>query len=188
MDKGFIVEGFAFDNSKDYSEARREAEAVTFLRAKLDMADSNEVIKAYGKLMQKKQAFSTPVGISFLKELRDKVLATGMISDENLKLIEINSKVAEKSNSAAENFKDSVEKGLRNQIMYLRDKIKQLKIIITFMFFIIAALFALTILGKNTFVNAELKAQDKYAEWEQELSEWEQELEEREKVLQEDGK
>lgn len=183
MDKKFVIEGFAFDNAQDYGDARKEAEAVSFIRAKLDMNNINEVIKTYGKLTQKKQIFVTPIGISFLKELRDKIVESGVIADENLKFIEVNTKIIEKSSSEAENFRDTVEKGLRNQIDYLKDRILRLRIVIVFMAVIAAAIAALTVFGKNTFINAEIKVQDKYSAWEKELNEREEKLNELEEQL-----
>ena len=80
------VDGFHFDSASDYADARRESEAISHIRAKMDIKNPEIALKVYYKLLDR-QSFHTVIGICFLKELRDCVTASNMVDEEELKTI-----------------------------------------------------------------------------------------------------
>lgn len=80
------VNGFHFDSAAEYAEAKHEAEIIQYLRDKMDINDPQIAFKVYIKLLER-QNLHTVIGISFLKELRDRIVESGIIEDSELKYI-----------------------------------------------------------------------------------------------------
>lgn len=71
MEKNRItVEGFTFTDPEMARKAMREAESIQYVKGKLDMDNPRMVHEMYRKLIAEK-VFETPVGLAYLKQLRD---------------------------------------------------------------------------------------------------------------------
>lgn len=88
MDKQrIVVEGFAFTEEKTAQKACQEAESIQYVSERLDMENPRMVLEMYRKLIEE-HVFETPVGIMYLKELRDHLSAMPEIRGEELPPIE----------------------------------------------------------------------------------------------------
>ena len=65
----FYVDGFAFSTKEEYNLASHEAKNVSSIRAQLNWENKDSVMLVYRRLAAK-GIFVTPVGLSFIKELR----------------------------------------------------------------------------------------------------------------------
>lgn len=91
MWNNLTVKGFQFDNSADYAEAKREAEAIDYIASKMNLNDPQIALKVYYKFLERNN-FHTVVGISFLKQLRDFCVESELVNDEQIKSINITDK------------------------------------------------------------------------------------------------
>lgn len=181
--RGRIVEGFCFSDEKIASQAKRESDGVRYIRENTNMENPEVVLKLYRKLMEEK-IFETPVGIGFLKELRDYLLKASDIKEEELEAIpiELSSKEDEVRNIKREKtaFKGRMERKLEEE----RKKRRVSRILNLFLIIVVIGMIMVTLTSDNpNIINYENKLVDKYAQWQQELEEREQTVSEKEKEL-----
>ena len=69
MDKK-VIDGYVFASSLDAKLAIKEQSAISKIKDSLDINNMENVYETYNKLVSKNY-FSTPVGMSFLHEMRD---------------------------------------------------------------------------------------------------------------------
>lgn len=86
MWNNLTVNGFQFDNSTDYAEAKKEADAIDYLKSKMDIDNPEVAIKVYYKLLDR-QNLHTIIGYTFLKQLRDFCIDSGIVNDNQIKSI-----------------------------------------------------------------------------------------------------
>lgn len=88
MDKQkFIVEGFVFTEEAAAQKAYQEAESIQYVKNRIDMENPRMVLEMYHKLIAE-HVFETPVGIMYLKELRDYLSMLPEMKGEKLEPIE----------------------------------------------------------------------------------------------------
>ena len=80
------IKGFHFNSAKEYADAKKESETIDYICSRMDINNPEIALKVYIKLLDK-QTMNTILGICFLKQLRDTVLASNMIDEEELKTI-----------------------------------------------------------------------------------------------------
>lgn len=80
------VNGFSFDSTEEYNEARKESEAIDYICSKMDIHDPKTALKVYYKLLER-QNLHTIIGFTFLKELRDSIISSGIVDVKSLKPI-----------------------------------------------------------------------------------------------------
>lgn len=137
----YKVAGYSFLNTKDYNEAKREAESIDYIRTNTDLADSSKVLKLYNKLLDQK-TMKTVVGYGFLKELQDAIIKQGVISEDNLPKICIEAK----SNYIKQNLGNiadpdyNVQDVEGKEVEKLRNKYRNSRIINVFLCLIIIAM------------------------------------------------
>ena len=88
MWEGLTVGGFQFDDSMEYALAKKEADIIQYISDRMDLRDPQVALKVYYKLLERKD-FRTVVGLSFLKQLRDFCIDSGVAPDDAIKLIGI---------------------------------------------------------------------------------------------------
>lgn len=123
MWNNLTVNGFQFENSNDYAEARREADAIEYLTGKMDVSNPEIAIKVYYKLLDR-QNLHTIVGYNFLKQLRDFCINSGIVNDSQIKSINMPSsephsakiesygdEISLEIDSAIDDTKEEVDKG-----------------------------------------------------------------------------
>jgi len=180
----FVVDGYSFETKAEWEEAKREEESIQYIRAKTNLSDMQTVYKVYCGLVEKK-TFITPVGITFLMQMQKELLRSGRNVDEVPK---VPITLPRKRKKSAELFSKETQKKKqkKNRVLidYYKSKLRNTRIVMFFLIVVIGAMFLITMFGPNTpFVDAEIKLQNKYAAWEQELRQREDAVEKREREL-----
>ena len=85
-EKGIVVEGFYFVDEKVAEQARREAEGVKYIKENMNLENQDAVMQMYHKLLTE-ELFETPIGIGFLKELRDYLCTLPSVDEQELEVI-----------------------------------------------------------------------------------------------------
>ena len=65
--KKYILDGYRFNDSDSYEQARRELNKVAELKSEKNLKDETELREVYDSLVESEE-FITPVGIGFLRE------------------------------------------------------------------------------------------------------------------------
>lgn len=86
MWNNLTVKGFQFESSNDYAEAKKEADAIDYLVSRMDINNPEVAIKVYYKLLDR-QNLHTIIGYTFLKQLRDFCISSGLVKDSQIKAI-----------------------------------------------------------------------------------------------------
>ncbi len=154
--KEYIINGFSFQDEALAEKARREVEGIKFVRSKTDMENPGMVLRVYNRIVEQKM-FETPVGIGYIRELQDYLLAVPSIPREQILPIPVQEMIESDFGSMGRKKKKGPSASLIANI-------------------ILAAAMAVMVfisLSSNlpTIVNYENKLLDKYSAWEQELSE-----------------
>lgn len=164
----YQVEGFTFQDEELYEQAKREAEGVRYIRKKTNMDNPKMVFEVYKRIIAQ-DLFETPIGISYLQELQEYLLAMPSIPRDEIPPIPVKKLVrhayipvrgqkAEEKQKASVRFRISIAANIVLTVLVL-------------------AMFALAWTSKlPTIVNYETKLLDKYSTWEQDLKEREREL------------
>ena len=179
----FEYQGFSFATAKEMDLAQKEAESITYIKAKMDFKDREKLRKLYDSLCEK-QSFVTPIGISFMKELYEEL---SMYSVSTVPGVPVIIPVEAKQGAHGEYtngfIKDSEQKKQEKNELY-HNKLRNSRIVIAFLVLVIIGMFAVVIFSDHSpFQDAEVKIQDKYTNWEEQLKLREKELDAREKEL-----
>ncbi len=182
MDNRYEVDGFLFEIPTEYEKAKKEYEAIRYIKTKTDLDNTANVAKLYNKLLEK-QNFITPVGLSFLKELRTKLIQSQIITENDLQKIAVKRERPKQSKSL-EAFQQAEDKKYQSQVFLLNAKLRNTKLVCGFLIAIVIVLFGLTIYFRSSpTYDQEMQIQNKYAAWEQELTQREEALRQREEAL-----
>ena len=192
--------GFVFRTKKEAELAQREIEGTKYLRQKLDMENPNAVFSIYQNLIEQ-DLFETPVGYCFLKELRDYLLMTPAISNEEVLAIPIRypQTEEEEKKQKKEQKKEEQRKERQREKEKAKNKKEQKKegknykgrcqfFMVTSLILLISVVSMMLLAATSDNVNIlnyENKLIDKYSSWEQELEEREQAVKEQEQALEE---
>jgi len=181
------LEGYLFKNRNDFVKAKKEVEAITYIRSNSDLKNATLALKIYDKLLDK-GTLQTVVGYVFLKELQQTILMDSTISKEKVRSIPI--KVVEsvkiKEKEKEENRFDEAKRADKFQELYENEKVKKTssKIVIGFLVcIIIGMLLVAQFTPYSIFTNYEDKIVNKYENWQNDLEQKQIELEQREKNL-----
>lgn len=183
MSENEIIEGFRFTDSKIVAQAKREAEGIQYIRKNTDMENPEIVWQLYQKLIDEK-LFETPVGISFLKELRDYLVSVPGINQQELAPIYTEVLLREKEMREIKREKTADKTRMEKKLAQGK---KRLRISMAVNLFLIIVLVGVWVIGLSSdspnIVNYENKLVDKYAQWQQELDEREQNIKKQEQEL-----
>ena len=181
----YRLEGFEFQTEAAYKEAKKETEVIAYIRQRTDLNNAATVLQLYEKLIER-GTFTTPVGIAFLKELRDAVLRVGLVEEKALKPLpepaveQVKAKQPSKPLTKEQKLIQAYQKRCKNRAM-----------VIIALSGVIVALFCIRLFGDDSPLhNYEMEVVNKYASWaddltqkEQELYDWENALREKEQSL-----
>lgn len=189
--KTYTYQGFQFTSETELNEAKKEAEAIAYIRSRADLADVKTVVKLYNRLVEK-ETMITVLGIAFLQELRSRALESGTVAESSLRPL------PQPSKKFAEEEKKKQSKDRRMMELY-RERSKNLMITVAVLSTVIAILIVIRLFGTaSPFQDYEKQVLDEYAGWKEELTikeeelhmweeslkAWEQDLTEREEALQ----
>lgn len=179
-----IIEGFYFEDAKTAEQAKREADGIQYIRENTDMDNAEVVLQLYRKLMEEK-LFETPVGMNFLKELRDYLLQVPTIQEQDLAPIHFQMPEVAAEMRSMRREKTAFKGRMERKIEEGKKRLRISLLINLFLAIVVVGMLVITMTSNRpNIVNYENKIVDKYAQWQQELEEREQAVREKEKELQ----
>ena len=191
----YNIGGYIFDDENKAKKAAKELKAVEYILGQIKDADEKGVLTVYKKLLNQR-AFSTEIGMSFLSQLRQNLVSSGVFTEEDVPLVynlnesdstskgnpssEVQSKDNEvKLDSKPKAKKEIADKSVVNGNGQCKAQIKRLKLLnrillvlcITLLLCVMGMFYVNSTINSPTILNYEEKLIDKYSSWEQELSE-----------------
>lgn len=88
MWEGLKVAGFQFDDSMEYALAKKESDIINYIVERMNISDPQVALKVYYKLLDRND-FKTVVGLTFLKQLRDFCVQSGVVDENQIKFIAV---------------------------------------------------------------------------------------------------
>lgn len=175
MGDKYTFRGHTFDNEKQMRQAEKEAEVVDYLRARTNFNNLDQVMKVYHRILDK-NIIETVIGIEFLMELRNRLINSGMFTEEQIRSVPLLPE-AQKMQKRAEERKQTDRK---NQLETLQKQNRVLKVVTFFLAILVIAMFTVTLTGKRSplAVIYEEQIVNQYASWADELTVREQRLRE----------
>ena len=180
-DTNLSVGGFQFYTRTDADAARLEEQKIEYMEARMDYSSPESIKYIYEKAIQERM-FKTPVGLRYMKQLQDFLLAQPDIKPDSIPEIPLymnyGGEVRERFNPTR----------ARVQARKRREKEKArftISVLINIILVIaICAMFGISLSSDQpNIVNFERAILNKYAAWEQELTEREQVIRDKEKEL-----
>ncbi len=180
-DEEMIAGGFRFLSAEDAEKARVDEQKIDYIRQHVNL-ESLEAIRAVYEKAITNRVFKTPVGWSFLSELREQMLAMGE-AEENISAVPV-----QVSFSRGPVPGDYVTKQrIKPAPVKKKKEFPVQTLLITIIVALSAMLVALFIIAKTSDVdnilNYKQNITNRYASWEQELTEREKAVREKEKAL-----
>jgi hypothetical protein len=175
----YKIAGFSFVDAHDYKEAKREAETIDYIRANTDLNDLNKAMKLYHKLVERK-TLKTVVGLSFLKELQERILKEGIASKDSMPCIQI-----EKNENQIRAYSNALEHEQEKRHLALIEdykiKLRNSRIISAFLVVIVVIMIMIAIFSdRMLFLDYQNKVLNDYSAWEEDLKAREEAIEEKE--------
>lgn len=185
MNGKFQFNGYVFSRSEDCDKAKKEQEAIDYIRANTDLSNAVLVLKIYDRLLSK-STFKTIVGYEFLWELKEILKKDTSIKDDQIKSIPIKAQSLAKTEVKEE--KTVVEPIQDDKLLKMYEKEKtskiRLRVMVVFLFCIIMGMLAVVrFTPYSVFTDYEEKIINQYEKWQEELDAREAELNKRETAL-----
>ena len=184
MENKYTFQGHTFDDEKQLIAAKKEAEAIEYLRSKTDFDNMNNLRKLYDRILDRNM-METVVGIAFLKEIRGKLIDSGMFTEEQLRPIPLLPEVKKLKK------RKEIQKRSREMTLLERSEQKntRLKIICFFLAVLVAGMFIITLTGTRSpwALSYEEQILNKYASWAEEIQSKEEYLREYVRMLEMEG-
>jgi hypothetical protein len=179
----YVVEGYTFYTEKDAELAKVEQRKKEYLHSRMDYDRPESILRIYDKAVDDR-IFKTPLGLDFLKEIREYLLKCPDIPDEKVRAVPVTatfeSEVRAQAAPARNRIKpsDKKTKDAKGQALFI-------SVMLNIVFVIaIIAMFAITLnADQPNVLNYEKVITDRYASWEQQLTERENAVREKEREL-----
>lgn len=185
-DRNLSVGGYRFYTEKDAQLAAAELKKIEYLEARIDYSRPDSILLVYEKTIHER-IFRTPVGLQYLKDLRDFLLEQPEMDPQRVPEIPLyntfSGEVREKSAPARNRIRaDSGEKGGKNAGFTISVILNVLLVLA------VICMFTITLRSDHPNVlNYERVLTDRYAQWEQDLTERENVIREKERELKLNG-
>ena len=184
--RNLSVGGYRFYTEKDAQLAATELRKIEYLEARIDYSRPESILAVYEKTLHER-IFKTPVGLQYLKGLRDYLLNQPEFDSQRIPEIPLYStfsgEVREKSNPARNRIKAAGGGVDREKSRFITSVILNVLLGLA-----VICMFAITLKSDNPNVlNYERVITNRDAQWEQELTERENAVREREKELKLNG-
>lgn len=179
MAENRIVEGFLYYTDNDAVLAAQEQKKVEYLEQRMDYRHPETVLKLYNRALQER-IFKTPIGLMYLKHLREFLLEQEGIDKENIQPIPLymtfDGEIRERTNPAKKRIQPATKK-----------KSMALPISVMLNVGLIIAVIAMFVIALNAsqpnILNYKDNLVNQYSAWEQELTEREKAVREKELEL-----
>lgn len=178
-DRNLSVGGYRFYTEKDAQLAATELRKIEYLEARIDYSRPDSILTVYEKTIHER-IFKTPVGLQYLKGLRDYLLERSEIDPQRVPDIPLyntfSGEVREKSAPARNRIKAAGGKD-REGSGFLISVILNVLLVLA-----IISMFTITLRSDNPNVlNYERVLINRYAQWEQDLTDRENAVREKER-------
>ncbi len=191
----YIINGFSFKDKSDYLEAKNEYDGVEYMKSRTNMNNPANVFSVYKSLVEK-GLFNTPIGLSYLHELRMNLLKQ---PEYAAKVEEIPIPVAKRATVKGKGKlgfgkkKESLSRSdvIRNMKKYdiesvYRNRFISSVIVIVLLVIIMFFVVIITKDSKNTnILNYKARIDAEYEDKENSLVQWQNQLQLREEALKE---
>ena len=166
MEKKFTFQGHTFDDEKQLIAAKKEAEAIEYLRSKTDFTNMNNRRKLYDRILDR-DMMETVVGIEFLKEIRTTLIGSGMFKEDQIRPVPLLPEV-KKLKKRKEIQKRNKE---MTQLERCERKIVTFKLVCFFLVLLVVGMFVITLTGTKSpwALRYEEQLIDKYAAWAEQI-------------------
>ena len=187
----YVIDGFVFNNKADYLQAKNEYDGVMYMRSRTNMNNPANVFSVYKSLVEK-GLFNTPVGLSYLYELRSYLLKNSDYADSLEALpIPVISKKTSKGKFFIGKNADSMTKGdvIRNMKKFDIESVYRNRFVSSVMviFVLIVIMILMMIITKNSnntnILNYKNRIDAEYEDKENSLVQWENDLKLREEAV-----
>lgn len=174
MENKFTFMGHTFEDEKQLLLAKKEAEAIEYLRAKTDFNNGEMLLRLYYRIIDNKM-METEIGVDFLIEIRKRIIEMGIMKEEQLKEVPELKKRKAKQKAAEKKSRE----------LLLIEKVKRqnaiLWVVCLFLSALVVGMFVILLTGKRSplALRYEEELINKYASWAQDLTEKEQKLNDR---------
>jgi len=177
------VGGYLFYTEKDAQLARAEEQKIEYLESRIDYSSPEGIRFIYEQTIHER-LFKTPVGLSYLRKLREYLLAQPQIDPESVVDIPLymtfDGELREQTSPARTRVVPSRKKDVDQEKM----KFGLSLILNVLLAAAIAAMFYISFSSEQpNIVNYERVLTNKYASWEQELTQREEVIREKEREL-----
>ncbi len=179
MDK-LIIDGYIFESSREAKIAIKEKNVIAKIQDGINISNTESVYNTYTKLVTKNY-FVTPVGLSFLRVMRDYL--KDYYSEDELRPIMVMDRRPVIEDAKLEiNFRQ-YEK-LKSENNKLNSVKQKLIVAVVAMIIVILGMVFIVVTNENLgYFNAEEKVLNKYSAWQERLENWEEELIQREESI-----
>lgn len=144
---------------------KKELEGIQYIKKKHNMNDMKKVLALYNKLVEQ-ELFHTQVGIAFMEQLKEQLIASKEINNQDIW-----------------GYKEEKKEVGRKEDYYKYKYYNSLIINIILVIALVIGFFITTNSKNVNIINYENKLIDKYSVWEEQLKERESIVTEREKAL-----
>jgi hypothetical protein len=190
----YKINGFLFETEEEAQKAKKEMDAIRYIRSQTKMNDPDVLLKLYDRLIAQNY-FETPVGIEFLRGMQTQLSSVPRIKKEDIAPIPIPNPTLEKEKDAriarhearerhTEEKKRIAEKKAAGEMRY-RKLFHVTFILAAMLAAIVVGMFVITYISGSdmNIYNYEQQVIDKYEAWDQELTQREADVTERERAL-----
>lgn len=172
----YIVDGFLFLSGEDAAAARAEMKKARYLQRHLNSQTVETIRELYQKALEDR-IFRTPVGLAFVRELRERLIEEG-VEEFDIEPIPVYYDVVQ--NKMREGFEKKEEN--REEPRKETGRLRVSVALNVMLGLLVAIMFYVAMTGNNpNILNYESAIVNKYAAWEQELTAREQAVREKEK-------
>ncbi|MCM1027908.1 MAG: hypothetical protein NC432_15905 [Roseburia sp.] len=176
------VDGYLFYTEKDAKIAAAERKKIEYLEARMDYGEPESILLIYEKTIHER-VFRTPIGMQYLKGMRDFLLSQPEIDPERVPDIPLyntfSGEVREQDQPARSRIKPATKRADREKSRFIISVALNILLILA-----VISMFGIALKSDQpNILNYEKVITDRYASWDQELTEREQIIREREREL-----
>ncbi len=177
------VGGYLFYTEKDAQLARAEEQKIEYLESRIDYSSPEGIRFIYEQTIRER-LFKTPVGLRYLRKLRDYLLAQPTIDPESVMDIPLYMTFDGELREHASPARTRVIPSRKKDVDQEKVKFRLSVILNVLLAAAIAAMFYISFVSEQpNIINYERAITDKYASWEQDLAQREQVIREKEREL-----
>lgn len=177
------VGGYTFLTEKDAQLARTEEQRIEYLEARIDYTSPESIRYVYEQTIQER-LFKTPVGLRYLRKLREFLIARPEIEPGDIMDIPLYMTFDGELRGFANPARSRVTPSKKRDIDKEKARFTLSVILNVLLAIAIAAMFYISYVSEQpNVINYERAITSKYASWEQELTEREQAVREKEREL-----